>query len=534
MMLLCAMLASAVLGQAQADRTANNLVVNDQGKPIADATVVLYAAPMPLGKPNEAEARTTTDADGRFRLKVPPLGRRIVYGLFILAYRPGLTITGSSIYPRPDRYVLRKPEPRTVKVEGPNGRPIAGVRIAPRVLDFFNSAAVEIPESLAEPLTVVTGPDGQATINYLTARDQLAAARVTTDSIGTQDVRLVDRPGQGSTEPVIVIRLKKTSRLSGRIVDESGGPVADQVVSIWLRSDLHWLRSSVVLPTGGPVRTAADGSFQTPANLIVGARYRVFVRAPGHEPILSDWMTIGEQPQALAPMQLRRLRTINGRVVDRQGKPVANIEVFQSGDGPEPTSTRTDPAGRFSLGGFRQGTVFLFARGEGFRFHGQMIRDREGEAAVELTRSGERPAHAMHILPEPMPTEESRAMARRLMEPVWKVVVETGDDRAKWFTLEALVNADPAGTLEKLESARFAHKIWEYRIRAAVAEAIAASDPEEASAVAESIADPARCAGALIMLVDVLPFGHRDRAPPCSIAPRSRPGRSPTRPRVLG
>ncbi len=434
MMLLCAMLASAVLAQAQADRTANDLVVDDQGKPVADATVVFYAAPMPSGKPNEAEARTTTDAEGRYRLKLPPLGRQIVNGVNVLVYRPGLAIAAAPFFRHPEQYALRKPEPRTVRVEGLDGRPIAGVRIAPRVLDFFNSAAVEIPESLAGRLAVTTGPDGQATINYLTARDQLAAARVTTDSIGTQDVRLVDQPGRGSTEPVIVIRLKKTSRMSGRLVDESGGPVADQVVSIWLRSGGNWLKSSSVELRGGPLRTAADGSFRTPDNLMIGSSYRVVVRAPGHEPILSDWMTIGEQRRSLPPMRLRPLRTIAGRVVDREGKPVASIEVFQSGDGPEPTSTRTGSDGRFALGGFRQGTVFLFARGEGFRFHGQMIRDPQGEVAVELARTAERPVRPMHILPEPIPLEESRAMARRLVEPVWKVVVETDNDRAKWST----------------------------------------------------------------------------------------------------
>ena len=88
----------------------------------------------------------------------------------------------------------------------------------------------------------------------------------------------------------------------------------------------------------GPLRTAADGSFQTPDNLLVGSTYRVVVRAPGTEPILSDWITIGEQPRVLLPMIQRPLRTISGRVVDRQGKPLASIEVFQSGDGPERTA----------------------------------------------------------------------------------------------------------------------------------------------------------------------------------------------------
>ncbi len=74
---------------------------------------------------------------------------------------------------------------------------------------------------------------------------------------------------------------------------------------------------------------------------------------------MSKWITIGEQPPLLLPMLQRPLRTIRGRVVDRQGKPLSNVEAFQSGDGPERTATRTDSDGRFALGGFRDGPVFL-------------------------------------------------------------------------------------------------------------------------------------------------------------------------------
>ena len=77
---------------------------------------------------------------------------------------------------------------------------------------------------------------------------------------------------------------------------------------------------------------------------------------------MSDWITIGEKTRTLPMMVLRPLRTVSGRVVDRQGKPVADIEVCQSGDGPDASATRTDADGRFSLGGFRQGPVFLFVR----------------------------------------------------------------------------------------------------------------------------------------------------------------------------
>ena len=210
-------------------------------------------------------------------------------------------------------------------------------------------------------------------------------------------------------------------------------------------------------------------------------------------------------------MRLGSLRTIGGRVVDRQGKPVAGVEVFQTADGPEPTATKSGPDGRFTLPGFRRGPVFLFARGDGFRFHGQLIRDGKGDVTVELTRTGEPPTRAMPMLTEPMPLEESRAMARRLVEPVWKVVVETGDDRTKYRTLAALVNADPAGVLEKLESARFSEKGPESRLRVDIVVAMAASDPEEALAVAEAIADPRVRAAAIIRAIDTLPDSQRGR-----------------------
>ncbi len=483
-------------------------MVDDQGKPVADVLVVFYVAPRVSGKEYQAEARARTDAGGQFRMKLPPLGSGVAHNF--LAYRPGSAITAKSLLLRPYRLVLRKPEPRTIQIVGSDGRPIAGARIAPLIVHVFNGDTAEIPESMASPLAVTTGPDGRATFHYLAARDQLVAVRVAADPIGTQDVLLVERPGQSAVEPVITIKLKKTSRLAGRIVDSAGQPVAGQVVEIWSRGG-GWLRPNSVELRGGPLKTTADGHFQTPDNLLVGSTYRVAVRAPGKDPILSDWIAIDEAPRTLLPMQLRSLRTIGGRVIDRQGKPAANVEVFQSGDGPEQTTTQTGSDGRFSLSGFRQGPVFVFARGVGFRFQGQLIKEGESEVTVELTRGTERPARAMRMLPELIPREESRAMARRLVEPVWKVVVEKGADRTKYETLKALANADPAGVLEKLESAKFLNKIWEFRIQTAVAEALADTDPEEAGSVAESIADPAQRARALFGVVDALPAAQRAR-----------------------
>ena len=53
---------------------------------------------------------------------------------------------------------------------------------------------------------------------------------------------------------------------------------------------------------------------------------------------------------------------VRGWVFDRQGRPVAGAQVFQSGDGPERTKTETDAEGKFALEGSCWAGVCLCAQ----------------------------------------------------------------------------------------------------------------------------------------------------------------------------
>jgi hypothetical protein len=117
----------------------------------------------------------------------------------------------------------------------------------------------------------------------------------------------------------------------------------------------------------------------------------------------------------------------------------------------------------------------------------------------------------MRMLPELISTDESRAMARRLIEPVWKVVVDLGDATTRYRTLEAMASADPAGVLDRLQSAKFVQPEAESRLRRLAAVALAPIDPEEAAAVAEAIPDPDPRATALMAVIDALPNSQRPR-----------------------
>jgi len=316
------------------------------------------------------------------------------------------------------------------------------------------------------------------------------------------------RDAQAAT---ITIRLKPTSHLAGHVRNSAGKPVAGQTVEVWSRGG-DFLPPNPVGFKNGPLLSALDGAFRTPDNLLVGSQYRLVVRAPGFEPILSQWITAGEQPRVLLPMIQRPLRTLSGGVVDRQGKPLAGIEVFQSGDGPERTATKTDGDGRFGLGGFRQGAVFLFARGDGFRFFGHLVKPGEGGITVELTRTSERPTREMRMLPEPIPLEESRALARRLIEPCWEAAVAKKNENAAYQSLRFLAAADPNGVLEKLEKAEeVLTPVMASGVKYMVARNLARSDPAQALQLGETIESPQGRYGLLLLVADALPAEKRDQ-----------------------
>jgi Carboxypeptidase regulatory-like domain len=501
-------LATALMAQFQG-RTLQGTVVDDQGKPVAEAQVIFHASAPWKGDAEPVEVRAKSDDEGRFRLTTFRMAGVDILDSKVWAYRPGSAIAAVPCRRQPLALVLRKPEPRIVKIAGPGGQPVVGARISPRAIIVASAGAGNVPDTLAAPGAVTTGPDGTATLNCLVARDQLMAVRITAESIGTQDLQIIEETRRNVLQGPITIHLKPTSWLAGRVRNRAGQPIADQAVEVWFKGG-SFLEPNPVGFKNGPIRTAADGSFQTPDNLLVGSSYRVVVRLPGKEPILSDWITIEEKPRILLPMLQRPLRTISGAVVDRQGKPVVGVEVFQSGDGPERTSTKTDAAGRFTLGGFSQGPVFVFARGEGFRFFGRLIKSSDGDISVDLTRTVERPTHEMRMLPGAIPPEESRALARQLMEPYWDDFDNKNIDD-KFRILHSIAGADPVNALRKLEEEKFPDERMKSSLQTQVAQTLAQTEPSRAEAVAEAIEDPALRCSARMAVVDALADAEHDR-----------------------
>jgi hypothetical protein len=406
---------------------------------------------------------------------------------------------------------MRPAAPRTVTARRDDGRPIAGASIGIRAI---HSAATNVslcflPDDLARRFTVTTDSDGQARFDGLAPRDDIVAVRIADDGVGARDLEVTETLSYNTDAPSsYAVILRQPVPIAGRVVDGDGRPAAGIPVAVWTRGKKLVPPTSVALP-GGASRTADDGSYRIAPGLPPGTSYRVVVGSPGRSPALSAWAIAADRRPPVPELVLRPLRTISGRVADRHGRPVAGVEVFQAGDGPEPTSARTDERGRFALPGLREGVVFLFARKSGFRFHGQMVEAATAE--LTLTREDESPAHPMPTLPDPIPPGESRALARQVLGRCLESVLARGNDGGKFWALKAMIAIDPPAVLERLDSIRFERPGSRDEVRGRLVLALAATDPDEAAAVAGSIEDAGARAGVLVDLADELPGPEKPR-----------------------
>ena len=203
----------------------------------------------------------------------------------------------------------------------------------------------------------------------------------------------------------------------------------------------------------GPVRTRADGSFLTPQELMTGSRYRVIIRPDAGPLVSSEWLSATSEAVTVPALRLRQQRKLVGLVRDRQGAPVAGARVFLPSGAP---TTTTDQEGRFLLEGVLPDKTYLLVQAEGFRLQGWPgVPAREPqERKLVLARTSEPPDRMMAPQPAPISFEESRALARRALEPHLRAALDKGDDNSRWKCLMLLSRFDHARALELLETQR--------------------------------------------------------------------------------
>jgi len=493
-------------------------VAGADGRPAAGVEV-LVSGPPRLHGTRPVLARTRTDDGGRFRVPVPDEAdaSRAALPLAVWAHRPGHGVNAAGVSrqkPPAEGAVtvqLGPPAHLDVRVLGPGGAPVAGAVVVPLMLRIERGLPLAStfmpPDELAARLSARTDADGRGRVADVDPAAVMGVG-VVAEGFGRQSaVPLADGSG------AVTVRLAAAGRVRGRVVTDDPAAAGGLHVLAWtfpaaLKPDDTVGEASVV--------TDAEGRFTIPA--IAAGRLGVNVRPPegsgliGPRPPTDRAVEPGELTEVEIPLKKPAgLREVAGKVIDRRGEPVAGAVVFQSGDAPARTRTKTDARGRFRLPGVAKGRTFLFARADGYRFAGMTVAPGGAEVTLRVNRAGEPPEKPRATREPPLPRAEERALARKVLEPYAATVIKRGNDSEKVQVLEVLARTDPARVLELLDGKVLAEPYHVRMMRMRVATGLRDESPDEALAVIESIDDPGFRAMALTEASDALPASERGK-----------------------
>jgi protocatechuate 3,4-dioxygenase beta subunit len=331
--LACAAVSSAKAG------TISGRVLGPDGHPVADAPVTWFATSSPMQALADATSckkaspagQTRSDADGRFQVALDPSGPLVAVSIRIEpAGLPWVELEGPYDPAETLRLAdLDLPAPQTVAgtVVGPDGKPIAGARVAVRQGTRFDRDEATI---FAE---ATAGSDGAFRI----ANAPPAPARLSVRAAGWPPHERSLRADSGSLR----VALERGASVSGTVLDASGRPAAGALV-----------RSGSVAAT-----TDAQGHYRLDG--VPPGLQRVEASAPGGMVARKGGVRLAAASPASADLQLQAGATISGTVIDAltrrpiAGARIAVAEASGSGAGSsEPSEfTRSDAKGRFSAPG---------------------------------------------------------------------------------------------------------------------------------------------------------------------------------------
>lgn len=351
-------------------------------------------------------------------------------------------------------------------------------------------------------LTVKTDGEGRFVLKPVPAGTQLKLKATARDRAVRQYTQL--RAGERESVRLTVVPAG-VATLSGRVVDQSEEAVAGARLELrgGSRRFPGDLGSGFYDAPRWKATTGENGRFRFKRPVARLGGYRLEIEADG---MLTHKRSIKpeERPSgALGEIVLQRVKTVRGRVVDRDGTPLESVTVFSlgaRGDGRNSTTTGAD--GRFVLEALHPRALFLFARRENRRFTGRAVPEAGEPVTLRMSRRDEPP-------PEPAlrTTRFSHAKRRdllvRLLRPVLQRYRKSSSDHFPQEILQLLLPYDREFVRERL------NELQGNRARARLLAAMGHLD--DALAAAESVESPYRRVSACARVADAAQTAARKR-----------------------
>ncbi|RMF74465.1 MAG: hypothetical protein D6738_06355 [Acidobacteria bacterium] len=377
-------------------------VVDADGRPVAGALLTATPRPVPgsfritIGAARSPDNRAESGADGGFRLG--PLDPRASWDL--IATAPGFARTrrpAPRLEPRRTTDGMRVVLERGARIAGrvldDQGRPVAGALVRATVEPRGERRRGMVVRMLAgaapEPLETISATDGTFVVDSLSPgrwRLSIAAsgfARATVEGLDVAEGDAVVEAGD--------VVLAPGETLAGVVLDETGAPVDGAEVRV-LEPERGPRRGAMRLFGGGErtppdAVTGPDGWF-TVADLAPGRPVDVEVTRRGY--VDASLPRVGiPRPEPLE-IRLVAASTVSGRVLDPEGRPVADATVMLerrravmrggfSAVIQMAEDTRTDQDGAFRFEGVEPGKIQLSAQATDFRSATREFTVTEGE-----------------------------------------------------------------------------------------------------------------------------------------------------------
>ena len=384
-----------------------------------------------------------------------------------------------------------------------NGQPKASAEVLVRWTGVHQRTAVEQPHENA----ATTNERGEFAIAGIDPRGK---TRVIARSGAAFAVKAL--AGEPLDKP-LRLQLSAQLALNGRVVDESGQPVAGATLEVWHRP---WTASPVASPAKKldlgkhpAPRTDAKGRFSVPAPEPEG-EYRFTIRAAGMKTTESPWFAAGTfSPAKPVDLAVPRVSGVAGSVRDRNGKPLSDARIAVVTDKGR-VETAADAAGQFKVSMVGNGPAFLFIRHPDCRFYGELMgatSERLDRTLIRLTEPS-----AKRLAVEALPERDVRTrLAGQLTDAVKRRLAEETNAERKQRLLQQLIPVAPDYVVEYVEKNPLKSRmIHDFALRE-VARTLRHRNPDRARELAELTRDPYARAFVYCDLCDAMPENDKDK-----------------------
>ena len=244
----------------------------------------------------------------------------------------------------PLRIVLEPPGRAEVRVQGPDGQPLGGVKVLP---EWLKTHYTTMPDAVAELAAATTGPDGLAVLDAATP-DELTYVDVHSREFGIQGRPIVTRPGKPA-----VVGLRPVSVWKGRLSAKDPSHVRGWRVRAYTRVEPGDFGAEP--QTTGYVETITDDEGRFALAPIAVGGLQLDLKPPDDLPVVPDLPTVlgvREGREDSVEIPLKATVTVTGLFLERgTGKPVPGVSatLIYLGNRNGSQYVKTDERGRYTF-----------------------------------------------------------------------------------------------------------------------------------------------------------------------------------------